>query len=216
MERPAQRDRIVDPYETLDVSREATSEQIHYAYRQKAKKFHPDRKGGDSSKMAEVNAAYALLSNAEMRSRFDRGETIKPKTIEDDARDQLCTMWAQALVKMQDRDPPDMLKLVKDAVKEGVKKCKTEATSARRRMNKLEKVKKYLKPSVDSPGFLEHILGEKITEQKKIVENFERLEGMGPIILEILKLYSWDGPEPKIESSDTPLFIFSKDRTFKW
>jgi len=66
-----------DPYTTLGVARDATSEQIRSAYRALAKKHHPDLNPGN--KTAEdtfkaVSSANDLLSDSDKRGKFDRGE----------------------------------------------------------------------------------------------------------------------------------------------
>jgi DnaJ-class molecular chaperone len=66
-----------DPYAILGVKREATQDEIRAAYRQLAKKLHPDLNPGDKAaeeKFKEVAGAYDLLGDADKRGRFDRGE----------------------------------------------------------------------------------------------------------------------------------------------
>ena len=66
-----------DPYQTLGVKKDASQDEIQKAYRRLAKKLHPDLNPGNKraeEQFKEVSAAYDLLSDAQKRARFDRGE----------------------------------------------------------------------------------------------------------------------------------------------
>lgn len=62
-----------DYYKVLGVPRDADPRAVKKAYRAKAREAHPD-KGGSEEKMAIVNEAYEVLSNEELRARFDNGD----------------------------------------------------------------------------------------------------------------------------------------------
>lgn len=64
-----------DYYEVLEVSRDASAEEIKKAYRRKAHQHHPDRNQSDpsaESRFKEAAEAYEVLSNSERRARYDQ------------------------------------------------------------------------------------------------------------------------------------------------
>ncbi len=59
---------MVDPYQVLGVSPDASDEEIKKAYRRLAKQYHPDRNPGDpvaAKKMQQINDAYDQIKNPE-------------------------------------------------------------------------------------------------------------------------------------------------------
>jgi DnaJ family protein C protein 3 len=70
-----------DYYKVLGVDRDADPRQIKSAYRKASKLYHPDKaakqgitKEDAEKKMASINEAYEVLSDPELRARFDRGD----------------------------------------------------------------------------------------------------------------------------------------------
>ncbi|WP_096592437.1 molecular chaperone DnaJ [Calothrix sp. NIES-2098] len=63
-----------DYYEILGVSRDADKEEIKQAYRRLARKYHPDvnKEPGAEERFKEINRAYEVLSEPEMRERYNR------------------------------------------------------------------------------------------------------------------------------------------------
>jgi len=61
-------------YETLDVSTDASAEEIKKAYRRLARKYHPDinKDAGAEEKFKEINAAYEILSDEQKRQQYDQ------------------------------------------------------------------------------------------------------------------------------------------------
>lgn len=68
------------PYEILGVSKTGTKDDIRKAYRDLAKKLHPDLNPGNKEaerKFKDINAAYELVGTPEDRAKYDRGEIDK-------------------------------------------------------------------------------------------------------------------------------------------
>ena len=65
-----------DPYKVLQVDPEADRDVIQAAYRQLARKYHPDRAQNlpddAARRMVEINAAWELLGDPDRREAYDR------------------------------------------------------------------------------------------------------------------------------------------------
>lgn len=70
-----------DYYKLLDVGKDADEKTIKKGYRTQTLKYHPDKCGGTNltadeceAKMQDINSAYEVLSNPDLKARYDRGD----------------------------------------------------------------------------------------------------------------------------------------------
>lgn len=64
-------------YEILEVSKNASEDEIKKAFRKIAHKYHPDKGGGNETKFKEASEAYSVLSDKQKRSQYDTyGQTF--------------------------------------------------------------------------------------------------------------------------------------------
>ena len=61
-------------YQTLEISENASADEIKKAYRKLARKYHPDinKEPGAEDKFKEINAAYEVLSDENKKAQYDR------------------------------------------------------------------------------------------------------------------------------------------------
>ncbi len=63
-----------DYYEILEVEKSASNQEIRKAYKNLAKKYHPDinKDKGSSEKFKEISEAYAVLSDPQKKAQYDK------------------------------------------------------------------------------------------------------------------------------------------------
>ena len=100
-------------YETLGISRAAKPEQIKRSYRGLVKRFHPDlfpagseAQGEAGERLRQVNAAYAILSNAQKRTTYD-AKLIKRRSSYAESKPEYCDRCGKPTLYWQvDRSKP--------------------------------------------------------------------------------------------------------------
>lgn len=67
---------MVPVYDILGLKPTATDEELKQAYRRLAREYHPDKCGGDDSKMTMLNEAYHLVDTPEKRKLYDESNAF--------------------------------------------------------------------------------------------------------------------------------------------
>lgn len=92
-----------DFYTVLGVPREATAEQVRRAYRELAKRLHPDVNGAADAAAAfsKVQRAYATLSDETRRRAYDRRRAARaaPAPEPGDAPREATYTWANVAAR---------------------------------------------------------------------------------------------------------------------
>ncbi len=65
-------------YQLLEISEQASAREIKSAYRKLARQWHPDVSASPeaNARFSEINEAYHILRNPELRAAYDRGEDV--------------------------------------------------------------------------------------------------------------------------------------------
>ena len=63
-------------YETLNVSQDASQDDIKKSYRKLVKQYHPDKNGGDDSQFKKISEAYEILGDPNRRKQHDGSSNL--------------------------------------------------------------------------------------------------------------------------------------------
>ena len=178
-----------NPYETLGVDKDATDAAIKAAYRKQARKHHPDRHGGDSSQMQEVNKAYEVLSDPERRKQYDEtGATEKPPSLE--------VVIFASLVEVVADEPGNIVQNLEREVSNAIVNGRKEIREAEKLARKLESRIASVKGPAEG-NIITDVLRERLnTLREAIGKDGERLELLGRV-QNMLRGYTSNEPSAK-------------------
>jgi curved DNA-binding protein CbpA len=176
-------------YETLDVSEDATAEEIKKAYRKLSSKHHPDKNPDDveaTQRFQSIKEAYECLSDPERRQIYDE---TGDKTVDtgNPAEDLLVHLVNELIDKLDTMD--ETFQKLRSVIDEMLVEV-----DARRRENvakleslqrKLEKFK-YMGKGVN---FIEAIIKDKIVETNHELATIDEAEVAAKAVREMLQDY---------------------------
>lgn len=197
-----------DLYQVLGVEHGATAPDIQKAYRQRAKTSHPDS-GGSVEAFSELGVAYAILSDPERRTRYDRtGEADPPRPDNRDGSAVEIIAQKLGLILHADQDVTsmDVAALLEQTIRADIEERTTTIAGLKRGIERAAKLRHRVKRKGNGKAnALAGVLDWHEVSIKMQIKAHERAVGSMERALEILTDYSFaeDAPaEDKLAAAD--------------
>jgi DnaJ-class molecular chaperone len=178
-------------YDILGVSKDATHEEIHAAYRQQAKKTHPDA-GGSANAFQAVAKAYAILSDPAKRTKYDDTGHI------DDGADNLDAMALELIeqllaefLKDDSAKYLDVVKMMRDHLQGGQERCEGMHRGLMKQETRIVDMIKRFKTR-SSKNMVSLLLTRKLQRVRSSIVEMEMAVAAHKRAQEIMADYSFD------------------------
>lgn len=175
-------------YSVLEVSEDASEEDIKKAYKRMASKWHPDKNRGNEEEAArmfqEVTQAYEVLSDPERRTVYDEnGDGLTE--IGDPAEE----MFVEILSKLMGLAPSlrAVLETCYTVLEDMIDEAEGQKKERKEMLERLHKMRKHLKYSGNRTNLADLVLQKKINEAEIEIGEFEAAIRAGKIV------YDWVG-----------------------
>jgi curved DNA-binding protein CbpA len=193
--------KVIDPYATLGIARDADAEAVKTAYRKVAKSVHPDS-GGDTEQFGKLQACYDLLKDPVRRKVFD-DTGYDPQLA--DPRDLKGLMMLETLVNdmiLDEREPGsfDPVAAMRRRLSDDIVKSRFHILELERHRSRIRKHMDRLgrRPEADVLGSMLRARSQSIAEAIKgaeaqieaIEQAYTMLQGYG---------YELEAPAPVVE-----------------
>lgn len=198
---------MIDPYDELGVSRDATPDEISAAFKKKAKANHPDH-GGSPEAFDRVKQASVVLLDPAKRKKYDEEGTLdsnQPDNVMATAMEKVAQFFIQSLNEMSNNEQNnlDQFDLVAGGrlfFDQGIASSQKQISAVERQIKQFEKALKRLKTKkkndIIATMLKQHIGGLRgnIAANKKQIAIFAKAK-------EILADYTFDPEEPVFRPS---------------
>lgn len=190
----------MNPYHELDVSIDATDEEIKIKFRSLAQIHHPD-KGGDEEIFVRIKLAYEILIDPVRRKEFDLlGESSEDLYFRNAALEHISQMVSRLVPSIN----PEMDNLF-SIMEAEVMKIKTDMhhniNVCNQHLAHLQKVTRRINSKSKRKNFILELVDRQVEQRKNELLSFEKNIKVCDLILEILKDYYY-GLEELIALSD--------------
>lgn len=193
-----------DLYEILGVAKDATKEEIKAAYRKLARKYHPDREGGDKERFQELQRAYMTLYDNRARKKYDEtgedGGTIRP-TMTQLAYENLAALFTGVLTEnINNIHKLDIMDFMRSQVNSVMAKPEASKKKAEKRVAQLQTVSKKLRRKSKGrrkhPPIMENVIAEQIRMTRNEISILKEDIKMYKLMIDLLDDYDYEFDAP--------------------
>lgn len=182
-------------YEILGLTSKATVEEIRQAYRQLAKRFHPDA-GGNADQFSKLQKAYEVLSNPVPRKAYDKSGVVQDdqywNNVRKVAEEKLQELLNGLLDHMDNPGTTDVMSLLMDQVRKGPAEMDRNEQLTKNEIKKIKairsrfKAKRGRKPSPLVIKFFD----DKIIPLEKRLKNIQMMRDVNQAVKALIE--DWD------------------------
>ena len=192
----------MDPYLELEISIDASDEEIKAQYRALAMIHHPD-KGGDEEKFKLIKEAYEILSDPIRRKGYDMsGDAESNLQIRNSALDHIAQMVAQ-IVPTFDSEQGDLIATMNLEVTKIRQSMFENINVCNKYIENLDKVVVRINAKHNKQNIMLELVQKQIDQRKREHEDFSLRIKICDLEIEILKDYEY-GLVERIALPNTP------------
>lgn len=186
-------------YSDLGVEPDADPATLQRAYRDAAKRTHPDA-GGDREAFERVNRAWMVLRDPDKRERYDR--TGSAENEPDNALGMMASMMGNLLDKalaqvLGDFQHYDLVKLMLEDARDQLAHVKGEIAKGKKALERHDQMLERARYKGDGANLLERILKDRRRSDADQILSLEKSrEGWGGLV-KLLADYEWRIDEPE-------------------
>lgn len=187
-----------DPYAVLGVPRDADDIEIKAAFRNVARKHHPDAgKTADRAKFERAKRAQEILLDAGRRKKFDATGNIDDQQINglDQAALTIVSSLLMQIIASDDADPMahDLIEVMRNSLKADAKREAEGLARADRSLERITKMRKrFRRKRGDSDNIFESMLDYQEAQIREMIAKQATVKANRDRALEMLDGYAFD------------------------
>ena len=195
-----------DLYEILGLANGKSSSQgeVRSAFRKRATELHPDKVGpGHEAEFSDLKDAYAVLSDPELRARYDRGEDVL--TTESEKKrsasillEKSVACFEMALQKVRNPRQEDVAAIALGFARDSLTEARTMLRVGEEELRNREALLGRAMMGGEIARHVQALLQDRIKEAQEGVAAIKRQIEDCQALVEHMKKYSWKVDEPTV------------------